>query len=55
MQASFITLLFPILMFIGSIVLFVMFVLAHRRLAKAHEELSVQVGKIAKALDKNIQ
>lgn len=37
----------PLLLMVGSIILFIMFVLAHRKMAKAHVDIAQHLGVIA--------
>ena len=44
------TMFIPLILTIGSIVLFVMFVMAHKKMAKAQTEIAQHLGEIAKKM-----
>jgi preprotein translocase subunit YajC len=50
MAVSGLAMLIPFIFMIGSIVLFVMFVFAHRRMAKAQTEIAKHLGEISKKM-----
>lgn len=50
MPVSGFAMLIPFIFMIGSIVFFVMFVMAHKQMAKAQTEIAQHLGEIAKKM-----